>query len=109
MDEVVSALTGASNREPTSPGRAVHLVVDLVHHMTVRDARQTCAAAGGRGSPPRVIMRIRRYADVSMTLEIYSNASPMATREAQRTLGEPLQVLLIALSFRDDLREHWSG
>ena len=52
---------------------------------------------------------IRRYADVSMTLEIYSNASPMATREAQRRLGEPLQVLLLALSFRDDLRELWSG
>ena len=36
---------------------------------------------------PRVIMRIRRHIDVSMTLEIYSNASPMATSEAQRRLG----------------------
>ena len=44
-----------------------------------------------------------------MALEIYRNASLMATREAQRRLGEPLQALLLALSFRDDLRELWSG
>ena len=44
-----------------------------------------------------------------MALEVYRNASLMATREAQRRLGEPLQALLLALSFRDDLRELWSG
>ena len=78
--------------------------------MTVHDARRTCATLlAALEVHPRVIMRIRRHADVSMTLEIYSNASPMATREAQRRLGEPLRVLLLALSFRDDLRELWSG
>jgi len=54
-------------------------------------------------------MRILRHADLSMTLEIYSNASPMATLEAKRRLGAPLRVLLLALSFRDDLRELWTG
>jgi hypothetical protein len=31
-----------------------------------------------------------------MSLGIYPNASPMATREAKRRLGEPLRVLLLA-------------
>ena len=37
----------------------------------------------------RVIMRIPRHTDVSMTLGIYVNPVPMATREVQRGLGEP--------------------
>ena len=55
-------------------------------------------AAGGRGSPPhqRVIVRIRGYADASMTLEFYSNASPSDSRRAARA-GEPHRVLLLAL------------
>jgi len=68
--------------------------VHRVHHMMVHDARRTCATLLVDVEVyPRVIMRIRRCADVPMTLEIYSNASPMATREAQRRLGEPLQTL----------------
>src|ERR1035438_8996839 len=39
----------------------------------------------------RVIMRIPRHTDVSMTLGIYVNPVPMATREVQRGLGEPLR------------------
>jgi integrase len=57
--------------------------------MTVHNARRTCATLlVDLEVHPRVIMRIRRSSDLSMTLEIYSNASPMATREAQRRLGE---------------------
>jgi|BarGraNGADG00312_2_1021985.scaffolds.fasta_scaffold20110_2 hypothetical protein len=60
--------------------------------MTVHDARRTCATLlAALEVRPRVIMRIRRHADVSVTLEIYSNASPMATSEALRRLGEPLR------------------
>jgi hypothetical protein len=62
--------------------------VHRVHHMTVHDARRTRATLlVDVEVHPRVIMRIRRYADVSMTLAIHSNASPMATREAQRRPG----------------------
>jgi integrase len=63
--------------------------VHRVHHMTtVHDARRTCATLlVDVDVHPRVIMRIRRSADVSMTLEIYSDASPMATREAQSRPG----------------------
>jgi hypothetical protein len=62
--------------------------VHRVHHMMVHDARRTCATllVDVEGHPG-VIMRIPRYANVSMMLEICSNASPMATREAQRRLG----------------------
>jgi integrase len=37
----------------------------------------------------RVIMRILRHADVSMTMTIYANASSTATSEALRRLGSP--------------------
>jgi hypothetical protein len=77
--------------------------------MTVHDARRTCATLATLEVHPRVIMEVRCHADVSMTLGIYSNARPMATLETKRRLGEPLRVLLLALSFRDDLRELWSG
>jgi hypothetical protein len=50
---------------------------------------------------PLVIMRFRLHADVSTTLEIYSNASPMATREAQRRLGKAS--LRCAAQFSDSL------
>jgi hypothetical protein len=36
-------------------------------------------------------MRILRHADVSMTMEIYANASSTATSEALRRLGESLR------------------
>ena len=62
----------ATSRFTIRGGRAQTLLVDLEIHQ-------------------RVIMRIPRHADVSMTLEIYANACvPMATREEQRGLrGAP--------------------
>src|SRR5664280_2516439 len=61
-----------------------------VRHMTVHDARRTCATLlVDLEVHPRVIMRILRHADVSMTVEIYAKASSTATSEALRGLGEP--------------------
>jgi hypothetical protein len=40
---------------------------------------------------PRVIMRILRHADLSVTMEIYAKASSAATTEALRWLGDSLQ------------------
>jgi len=98
--------------------------------MTVHDARRTCATLlAALEVHPRVIMRIRRHADVSMTLEIYSNASPMATSEAQaggalRCAGQFSDSLLywpiLLLYWQQErpspilvrashLREYWSG
>lgn len=63
-----------------------------VRRMTVHDARRTCATLlVDLDVHPRVIMRILRHADVSVTMEIYAKASSDATREALRRLGESLQ------------------
>jgi integrase len=60
--------------------------------MTVHDARRTCATLlMGLEVHPRVNMRILCHADVSMTLEIYANASSTATSEALCRLGESLR------------------
>lgn len=63
-----------------------------VRRMTVHDARRTCATLlVDLDVHPRVIVRILRHADVSVTMEIYAKASSDATREALRRLGESLQ------------------
>jgi hypothetical protein len=40
---------------------------------------------------PRVIMQVLRPAEVSVTMEIYSQASSDATRDALKRLGESLR------------------
>ena len=62
--------------------------------MTVHDAGRTCATLlVDLEVHPRVIMLIRRHAYVSMTLEIYANASPMATlRSAAQAGGSPFKL-----------------
>ena len=53
------------------------------------DARRTCASLlVDLDVHPRVAMAVLRHAD-SITMEIYSQASSAATREALRRLGEP--------------------
>jgi len=68
-----------------------------VRHMPIRDARPTCATLlVDVEVHQRVIVRIRGYADASMTLEFYSNASQSDSRRAARA-GGPHRVLLLAL------------
>ena len=63
-----------------------------VRHMTVHDARRTCATLlVDLDIHPRIIMRILRHADVAVTMEIYAQASSDATRDALRRLGESLE------------------
>jgi len=63
-----------------------------VRRITVHDARRTCATLARRPGcvHPRVAMAILRHADFSITMEVYSQASPAATRLALRRLGESL-------------------
>ena len=57
----------------------------------MHDARRTCATLlVDLDVHPRVAMAILRHADFSITMEVYSQASPAATREALRRLGERL-------------------
>lgn len=63
-----------------------------VRHLTVHDARRTCATLlVDLDVHPRVIMRILRHADLSVTMEIYAKASSAATTEALRRLGDSLE------------------
>ncbi len=60
-------------------------------HITVHDARRTCASLlVDLEVHPRVIMQILRHADIAVTMEIYAKASSRATQEALRKLGESL-------------------
>jgi integrase len=62
-----------------------------VRHMRVHDARKTCATLlVDLDVHPRVIMRVLRHADISVSMEIYAKASSDATRDALRKLGEIL-------------------
>lgn len=63
-----------------------------VRHLTVHDARRTCATLlVDLDVHPRVIMRVLRHADQSVTMEIYARASSEATTEALRRLGDSLE------------------
>ncbi|MEV0810686.1 site-specific integrase [Micromonospora sp. NPDC050200] len=62
-----------------------------VKKITVHDARRTCASLlVDLDVHPRIAMAILRHADFSITMEVYSQASPKATRDALRRLGESL-------------------
>lgn len=59
--------------------------------ITVHDARRTCGSLlVDLDVHPRVAMAILRHADFTLTMEIYSQVSSKATREALRRLGESL-------------------
>jgi integrase len=62
-----------------------------VRDITIHDARRTCATLlVDLDVHPRVIMQILRHAQMSVTMEIYSQAPSAKTREALRRLGESL-------------------
>ena len=59
--------------------------------ITVHDARRTCASLlADLDVHPRVAMQILRHGQFSITMEIYTQVSSTATREAVRRLGESL-------------------
>jgi integrase len=62
-----------------------------VRKITVHDGRRSCGTLlVDLDVHPRVIMRILRHAQFSMTMEIYSQASSAKTRDALKRLGESL-------------------
>ncbi len=59
--------------------------------ITVHDARRTCGTLlADLDVHPRVAMQILRHAQFSITMEIYTQVSSAATREALKRLGERL-------------------
>ncbi|MEU6646738.1 hypothetical protein ABZ863_29925 [Saccharomonospora sp. NPDC046836] len=62
-----------------------------VRKITVHDGRRSCGTLlVDLDVHPRVIMRILRHAQFSMTMEIYSQASSKKTRDTLKRLGESL-------------------
>jgi integrase len=62
-----------------------------VRRITVHDARRTCASLlADLDVHPRVAMQILRHGQFAITMEIYTQMSSKATREALRRLGESL-------------------
>ena len=62
-----------------------------VKKITVHDARRTCASLlVDLDVHPRIAMAILRHADFSITMEVYTQVSSKATRDALRRLGESL-------------------
>jgi integrase len=79
--------------EPRNFNRSydARIVKTSVRRITVHDARRTCASLlVDLDVHPRIAMAILRHADFSITMEVYSQASSAATREALRRLGESL-------------------
>jgi integrase len=63
-----------------------------VTRITVHGARRTCGSLlVDLDVHPRVAMQILRHANFNITMEIYSQASSAATREALKKLGEALK------------------
>ena len=62
-----------------------------VRKITVHDARRTCGSLlADLDVHPRVAMTILRHARFAVTMEIYTQVSSKATREALKRLGESL-------------------
>lgn len=62
-----------------------------VPDISVHDARRTCATLlVDLDVHPRVVMQILRHAQISVTMEIYSQVTSRQTREALRRLSESL-------------------
>ena len=79
--------------EPRNMLRSFHRLAAAagVPDITVHDARRTCATLlVDLDVHPRVIMQILRHAQISVTMEIYSQAPSNQTREALRRLSESL-------------------
>jgi integrase len=80
--------------EPRNMLRSFHrlAVAAGVPDITVHDARRTCATLlVDLDVHPRVIMQILRHAQISVTMEIYSQAPSHQTREALRRLSDSLE------------------
>jgi integrase len=79
--------------EPRNLGRSYdnRITKAAVRRITVHDARRTCGTLlADLDVHPRVAMQILRHAQFSITMEIYTQVSSKATREALKRLGESL-------------------
>jgi len=94
QDEIGFVFTTRYGRpvEPRNMVRSFHARIAAdVPDISVHDARRTCATLlVDLDVHPRVIMQILRHAQISVTMEIYSQTPSRRTREALRRLSESL-------------------
>jgi integrase len=79
--------------EPRNFNRAweARVATAKVPRITVHDGRRTCASLlVDLEVHPRIAMQILRHADFSITMEVYSQVTSQATRDALKRLGESL-------------------
>jgi len=79
--------------EPRNFSRSYDNRIDkaAVRRITVHDARRTCGTLlADLDVHPRVAMAILRHAQFSITMEIYTQVSSKATRDALKRLGDSL-------------------
>jgi integrase len=93
VDNLVFTTRHGTPVEPRNFNRAWDARVALarVPRITVHDARRTCASLlVDLDVHPRIAMQILRHADFSITMEVYSQVTSKATRDALKKLGESL-------------------
>ena len=93
VDNLVFTTRYGTPVEPRNFNRAwdARVTPAKVPRITVHDARRTCASLlVDLDVHPRIVMQILRHADFSITMEVYSQVTSKATRDALKRLGESL-------------------
>jgi integrase len=93
VDNLVFTTRYGTPIEPRNFNRAweARVTAAEVPRITVHDGRRTCASLlVDLDVHPRIAMQILRHADFSITMEVYSQVTSQATRDALKRLGESL-------------------
>ena len=82
-----------TNRDPRNLNRSFNSRCDKagVRRIRVHDTRHTCASLlAALDVHPRVAMAILRHAQISITMEVYTEVPDEVTRAALKRLGDQL-------------------
>ena len=92
-DELVFTTALGTNRDPRNLNRSFNSRCDKasVRRIRVHDTRHTCASLlAALDVHPRVAMAILRHAQISITMEVYTEVPDEVTRAALKRLGDQL-------------------
>ena len=91
--DLVFTTTFGTNRDPRNFNRSFNMRCDKagVRRIRVHDTRHTCASLlAALDVHPRVAMAILRHAQISITMEVYTEVPDDVTRAALKRLGDQL-------------------
>ena len=92
-DALVFTTALGTNRDPRNFNRSFNSRCDKagVRRIRVHDTRHTCASLlAALDVHPRVAMAILRHAQISITMEVYTEVPDEVTRAALKRLGDQL-------------------